>query len=104
MVIIIIMAKIMALDSMLNNIYVLSHKIFTASWWVGYYYPILHMNKLRNKMAKPSVQRHTVTDLKFKPSFVSSREVNLKLPKLIFSVTQVSRSVEEDRTPRGYGT
>lgn len=87
--------------SVLNSVYVLSHKIFTTSQWVGYHYPILHMNKLRNKMAKPFVQRHTVPGLEFKPSFISSREVNDKLPKVIISVTQVSCSVEaRQNSPR----
>lgn len=45
-------------------------------------------------MANPFAQRHTVTGLEFPPSFISSKEANTKLPKVIISVTQVSCSME----------
>ena len=53
------------------------------------------MNKLRNTTTdKPFAQRHAATGLEFKLRFISSREVNADLPKVIIHVTQVSHSVE----------
>lgn len=55
-------------------------------------------------MVKPFAQRHTVTGLEFAPIFISSKEANTKLPKVIIVSPKWVAPWRQDRTPWGYGT